>query len=186
MCAWQRDTFDWCTDEDDLTSMEWVKEFLTNSCDINLVKHIEEKFDQLFGYEQGGITYLKIMLDEMFMMSNMVITLLQKFLKLSAQEGVARVPNEDVAAVCACLAKVDALPQEVPGYILMGFTQCSVVEFKKIHKLLNTDNKVRQMWPVSGKQDSKTTLGAVQKVFSKANDLFHSLNTSSLGVRAYP
>jgi hypothetical protein len=54
--------------------MEWVKEFLTNSCDINLVKRIEEKFDQLFEYEHGGITYLKIMLDEMFTMSNMVIT----------------------------------------------------------------------------------------------------------------
>jgi hypothetical protein len=27
MCAWQRDTFDWCTDEDDLTSMEWLKNF---------------------------------------------------------------------------------------------------------------------------------------------------------------
>ncbi len=96
MCAWQRDTFDWCTDEDDLTSMEWVKDFLTNSCDINLVKRIEEKFDQLFEYEQGGITYLKITLDEMFTMSNMVVALLQKFLKQFAQEGVVRVPNEDV------------------------------------------------------------------------------------------
>jgi hypothetical protein len=47
MCAWQRDTFDWCTDEDNLTSMEWVIEFLTNSCDINLGKRIEEKFDLL-------------------------------------------------------------------------------------------------------------------------------------------
>jgi hypothetical protein len=96
VCAWQRDTFDWCTDEDNLTSMEWVKEFLTNSCDINLVKRIEEKYDQLFEYEQGGITYLKIELDEMFTMSNMVITSLHKFLKQFAQEGVARVPHEDV------------------------------------------------------------------------------------------
>ncbi len=48
VCAGQRDTFDWCTDEDDLTSMEWVKEFLTNSCDINLVRCVEEKYDQLF------------------------------------------------------------------------------------------------------------------------------------------
>ncbi len=24
VCAWQRDTFDWCTDVDNLTSMEWV------------------------------------------------------------------------------------------------------------------------------------------------------------------
>jgi hypothetical protein len=96
VCAWQRDTFDWCTDEDDLSSMEWFKEFLTNSCDINLVKRIDEKFNQLFEHEQGRITYLKIVLDEMFTMSNMVITLLQKFLKQFAQEGVARVPNEDV------------------------------------------------------------------------------------------
>ena len=90
------DTFDWCTDEDNLTSMEWVKEFLTNSCDINLVKHIEEKYNQLFEYEQGGITYLKIAQDEMFTTSNVVITSLQKFLKQFAQEGVARVSNEDV------------------------------------------------------------------------------------------
>ncbi len=76
--------------------MEWVKEFLTNSCNINLVKRLDEKFNQLFEYEQGGITYLKIALDEMFKMSNMVITLLQKFLMQFAQEGVARVPNEDL------------------------------------------------------------------------------------------
>jgi hypothetical protein len=72
-CAWQRDTFDWSCDENDLTSMEWAKEFLTNSCDVNLVKRIEEKYDYLAEYEQGGITYLKIALDEMFTMSNMVI-----------------------------------------------------------------------------------------------------------------
>ncbi len=98
--------------------MEWVKEFLTNSCDINLVKRLDEKLDQLFAYEQRGSTYLKFALNEMFTMSNMVISLLQKFLKQFAQEGVARVPNEDVqlcakqlAAVCACLVEVDALPQ---------------------------------------------------------------------------
>jgi hypothetical protein len=47
-------------------------------------------------YEQGGITYLNIALDEMFTMSNMIITYLQKFLKRFAQKGVARVTNEDV------------------------------------------------------------------------------------------
>ncbi len=72
-----------------------VKEFLTNSCDINLVKRIEENFNQHFEYEQGGIIYLKIALDEMFTMSTRVITSLQKFLKQFAQEGVARVPNVD-------------------------------------------------------------------------------------------
>jgi hypothetical protein len=113
-CAWQRDTFDWCCDENDLTSMQWAKEFLTNSCDINLVKRIEEKYDYLAEYEQGGITYLKMALDEMFTMSNMVIQLLQKYLKQFAQDGIAKVPNEDVRlcseqinAVCARLAEVN-------------------------------------------------------------------------------
>jgi hypothetical protein len=96
VCAWQRDTFDWCNDSKDLTSMEWVKEFLTNSCDINLVKRIDEKFDRLHEYEQGGITYLKIALDEMFTMSGMVVLLLQKYLKQFAQDGIAKVPNEVV------------------------------------------------------------------------------------------
>jgi len=84
------------------------------------VKRIEEKYDYLAEYEQGGITYLKIALDEMFTMSNMVIRSLQKYLKQFAQEGIAKVPNEDVHlcseqinAVCARLAEVDQLPHYV-------------------------------------------------------------------------
>ncbi len=53
------------------------------------------------------------------------------------------------------------------------------MEFKEIHKLLNTANKVHQMRAVSGKQDSNTTLAAVQKLCSKANDVFHSLNLTN-------
>ncbi len=81
--------------------------------------------------------------------------------------------------MCACLAKVDALPQEVLGYILEGFTRCSVVEFREIHKLLYTTDKVHQMRAVSGRRDSSTTLAAVQKPCSKANDVFHSLNLTN-------
>jgi hypothetical protein len=152
VCVWQRDSFDWCIDDNDLTSMEWVKELLTNSSNIYLVKHVDEKFDQLYEYEQRGITYLKIALDEMFMVSNMVIMLLQKYLEQFAQEGVAKVPNEDaqicleqITAMFVCLAKVDVLPQETPGYILEKFTWCLVVEFRDIHKLLETTGKVCQV-----------------------------------------
>jgi hypothetical protein len=72
-----------------------LSKFLTNSCDINLVKCSEEKYDQLFQHEHGGITYLKNVLDEMFTLSNMVISLLQKFLKQFSPDGVARVPKKD-------------------------------------------------------------------------------------------
>jgi hypothetical protein len=50
------------------------------------------------------------------------------------------------------------------------------MEFKEIHKILNTPNKVHQMQAVSGKWDSNTTLAAVQKLCSKANDMFNTLN----------
>ncbi len=145
--------------------MEWAKEFLTNSCDINLVKRIEEKFDGLAEYEQGGITYLKIALDEMFTMSNMVIMSLQKYLKQFAQEGIAKVPNEDVRlcteqlnAVCARLAEVDQLPKESTTFILEGFNHCSGVKFKDIHKLLATTKKVCQMRMQTGRRGTAPLL----------------------------
>jgi hypothetical protein len=117
--------------------MEWVNELLTNLCDVNFIKRIDEKFDCLVEYEQGGITYLKIMLDKMFTIGNMVIMSLQRYLKQFAPEGIAKVPNEDVRicskqliAVCTRLAEVDALPQESIGFILEGLTRCSVPGLK--------------------------------------------------------
>ena len=42
------------------------------------------------------MTYIKIALDEMFTISNTVVTTLQRFFEAFAKEGIAKVPNEDV------------------------------------------------------------------------------------------
>jgi hypothetical protein len=64
---WQRDSFDYaCTDN--LTSMEWAKSLMMNSCYVLLV----DRIDNMDLYEQGGVTYIKIALDEMFTISNTV------------------------------------------------------------------------------------------------------------------
>ena len=81
--------------------------------------------------------------------------------------------------MCVHLDKVDALPEEVNGYILEGFSQCLVVEFREIHKLLYTTIKVRQMQAVSGRWESSTNYVAVQKLCGEANDVFHSLNLTN-------
>jgi hypothetical protein len=158
--------------------MAWFKEFLANSCDVNLMKCIDKKHKFLLEYEQGGITFLKIALDEMFTMSNMVVMRLQKYLKQFAQERIAKVPNEDVwvcveqlNVVCARLAKVDGLPQETTGFILEGFTHCSVVKFWDIYKLLATTLKICQMRAVTRRHDSFTTLAELQKLCSMACDV---------------
>ncbi len=121
---WQRDSFDYaCTK--DLTSMEWSKFLMMNSCDVLLVDRINEKFDELDLYEQGGVTYIKIALDEMFTISNIVVTTLREFFEAFAKDGITKVPNEDVhaameqiIAVAERLAKVSALPSESTSHIL--------------------------------------------------------------------
>ena len=42
------------------------------------------------------MTYIKIALDEMFTISNTIVTTLQGFFEAFAKEGIAKVPNEDV------------------------------------------------------------------------------------------
>jgi hypothetical protein len=56
---WQCDSFDYACTED-LTSMEWAKSLMMNSCGVLLVDRIDEKFDELDLYEQGGVTYITV------------------------------------------------------------------------------------------------------------------------------
>jgi hypothetical protein len=44
--------------------MEWAKSLMINSCDALLVERIDEKFEDLSLYEQGGVTYIKLALDK--------------------------------------------------------------------------------------------------------------------------
>ena len=53
------------------------------------------------------------------------------------------------------------------------------MEFRDIHRLLNTANKVRQMQAVTGKRNSKDTLASVVKLCSEANNVFYSLNLTN-------
>jgi hypothetical protein len=62
-CAWQRDSFDYASLED-LTSMEWAKSLMINSCDALLIERIDEKFKNLSLYKQGGVTYIKLAFDK--------------------------------------------------------------------------------------------------------------------------
>jgi hypothetical protein len=53
--------------------MEWAKTLMMNSCDALLVEQIDIKFEDLSLYKQGGVTYIKPALDEMFTISNTVV-----------------------------------------------------------------------------------------------------------------
>ena len=181
---WQRDSFDYACTED-LTSMEWAKSLMMNSCDVLLVDRIDEKFDELDLYEQGGVTYIKIALDEMFTISNTVVTTLQGFFEAFAKEGIAKVPNENVRvateqiiAVAERLAEVSALPSESTRHILEGFTRCSVIVFRQTFAHLLVAERLQQLRYLTNRNDSSRLID-IKRLCKEANDLFNSLNVSN-------
>ena len=181
---WQRDSFDYACTED-LTSMEWAKSLMMNSCDVLLVDRIDEKFDELDLYEQGGVTYIKIALDEMFTISNTVVTTLQGIFEAFAREGIAKVPNEDVrasteqiVAVAERLAEVSALPTESTRHILEGFTRCSVIVFRQTFAHLLVAERLQRLCYLTNRYDSSRLID-IKRLYKEANDLFNSLNVSN-------
>ena len=76
MIAFQRDT-NFFADKEDMTSSDWVKDLLVNSSEAALLHRVDEKFQQLKPLNQGGITYLKFLLYEMFCMTNYIVAALQ-------------------------------------------------------------------------------------------------------------
>jgi hypothetical protein len=91
-CAWQPDSFDYASLED-LTSIEWAKSLMVNSCDALLVERINKKFEDLSLYKQGGVTYINLVLDNMFSISNTAVATLQGFFENFAKDGIAEFPN---------------------------------------------------------------------------------------------
>jgi hypothetical protein len=158
---------------------------MMNSCDVLLVDRIDKKFDELDLYKQGGVIYIKIALDEMFTISNTVVTTLQGFFEVFAKDGIAKVPNEDVRAateqiiaVAERLAKVSALPSESTHHILEGFTRCSVIVFRQTFAQLLVAEWLQQLRYLTNRNDS-ICLFNIKKLCKKANNLFNSLNVSN-------
>ena len=60
---------------------DWMKNLLVNSSEAALTQRVDEKYQALDYLKRGGITYLKLLLDEMFFMTNDVVSALQTFLK---------------------------------------------------------------------------------------------------------
>ncbi len=61
------------------------------------------------------MTYIKIALDEMFTISNTILTTLQGFFEAFAKDGIAYlVPNEDVRA---CTEQIIAVAKDWPKYL---------------------------------------------------------------------
>ena len=63
----------WCINKffakDDRTSSKWLKVFLVNSCEPELQKEVDKKYNKLKKSEKGGVIYLFYMLSSLFTMT---------------------------------------------------------------------------------------------------------------------
>ncbi len=129
---------------------------------------------------------MKIDLYEMFYVTQDVMTALQDWLKTTAQDGLTKIPGENVAvltaqidAVCERLAKNKKLPGKNPLLVLTAFTKCSDKQFTgPLELILNSDHVKNMGTPATLDDDNKKTLSCVLEITLMANNEFHSLNTA--------
>jgi hypothetical protein len=175
-CTWQQDCFDYASLED-FTSMEWAKPLMMNSCDALLIEQIDKKFEDLSLFEQGGVTYIKLALDEMFTIRKPVVTTLHGFFENFSKDGISKVPIKDVrvateqlVAITERLAEVAALPCECTIQLLKGLTKCSVTVFRQTFSHLLVSVRLRQLCTLTSLHDS-SCLGGIKKLCKEANDI---------------
>ena len=113
---------------------------------------------------------MKFALDEMFTISNTVVSVLQGFFEAFSKDGIGKVPNEDVrvvteqiVAIAEELAKVSVLPTEYTVQILDRLSRCSVLNFKETFHHLLVGEHLRQLCTFTPLHDS-TCLGGIKKL----------------------
>jgi hypothetical protein len=107
--------------------------------DTELKRQVDEQYRELDLYQQGGISYFKIVVDTVFKMSSITVKSLKSFIKDFGKNGLARVPNENV---CLITFQVDGVGERLADSNLLrsksltqhveGFTYCSVPKFKMV------------------------------------------------------
>ena len=171
----------------DSVSSNWLRDLLEANTEPTLVAKAHEKYDQLIETVdlkcEGGIIYLKILLDEMFCMTTEVVEALQSYLENFAQSGVEGEVGENVyqitrtiLVVAGQLKEVNDLPAKAVQWVLQGFSKCSVTEFASPFKLLLQQGEVDRL----GKQititsDCEDTLRQITDYCHKANSAYDSL-----------
>ncbi len=135
---WQRDFNGYSSDVDQVSSI-WIKDLLASLMDTELKRQVDEQYSELDLYQQGGISYFKIIMDTVFKMSSMTEESLKSFIKDFGKNGLAKVPNENV---CLITFQVDGIAERLADSSLLhyesltqyveGFTYCSVPKFKMV------------------------------------------------------
>lgn len=186
---WQKDINTYKKEADRISS-KWLQSFLYKSCTAALRERIDGYYTALGKTEQGGVTYLYLVLKCLFFLSRDTVAALKKFLSLFRDKGLRRYKGENVVvaqreidAVCSRLDEVGELPKETPLDIIEGFTLCSVPQFADIFRWMLQAARAEGMLEGDAFSDdplkTKGTLARVTSITAKAVESYHALCTAS-------
>ena len=156
------------------------------TCDGALISSIEEKYKTLERREEVRIMYLNIKFDEMFNISNVVITSLHDLIKKIFKDSITKVPNkrfssltQKMNAVCEELSESKALPHKPPVCVLVGINWCSVPEFIGSFELMPKNEHFRHMEYDDVTVNDKRNLERVKNIPPMEDYSLYSMNVSN-------
>ena len=153
--------------------------------DIELRRQVDNKFYLLALYQQGEISYFKIVVDTVFKMSGMAEESLKSFIKEFGNKGLAKIPNENVRlisfqvdGVAERLADSNLLHSESFIQYVKGLTVCLVPVFRNIFFNKSTRYMYQDATGTSplSSMTSNEVLGKIKETSSVAVSIYDSLN----------
>ena len=155
----------------------WMLDSLRNSVSSDLKTLVDNKFDALPIYEQGGSVYLKLLFDIIYNMTEPVIRALQKWFKNFRHNGLQKVKGENALVfgstaknIAKRLNEVNALPSDAATDILEGLVKTSHQEFSNTFAHYRT--LANQSLLTVGTFKNKTVLEKIMMYLTEAEDLY--------------
>ena len=96
---WQKDFLEYGIDVEDIESGKLAMKCFQNSCHSTLLIQVNEKYDEIDLMEQGGIVYLKIAFDLMFVMTHEVVMSLSAWIKRFGEQCLSMVKGDNVSII---------------------------------------------------------------------------------------
>ena len=170
--------------EHDSIGSAWVQELIMNSSSIALKKQVEESYQKAAGeLSQGGIVYLKIWLETMFMMTPETVTAVKQYFKDFGEHGLAREQAENVAVVAdkmlvmaRRLMEVNDLPSDTTKLVVQGLAKASNDEFSGIFTHMLQTLQVGELGMTATlSSNPAATFKALEDILSKAVSKYRAM-----------
>ena len=156
--------------------------FVYNSSTDSLSTAVEKKYDKLPLNQKGGVSYLFLILNEIFQMSCEIEEAMYKFLDIFKQNDISwysgenvLVVSEEILGVCKRLDVVKALQEEHVMDVLSGLSICTNKQFQSMFEHLKQNADLNNLHILGTILVYATPMERIEAILDKALDNYDNL-----------